>query len=111
MSGVLGFRTRKYWRDDVHNGAIVDFIMNANVVIEESPPTWEQLKALVSKSPGIGIGTFVGFQWAGAHPELMIITVPVGIIVVSSAIGISEALKKGLNKKVETLFKDRHRRR
>ncbi len=101
----------KYWRDDVRNSAIVDSIMNANIVVEESPPSWEQLKALVSKSPAIGIGTFVGFQWAGTHPELMILTVPIGIVVVSSAIGISEALKKGLNKKVEALFKDKPRRR
>jgi hypothetical protein len=95
----------KYWQDDLHNPEIVNFIMDANIVIEESPPTWEQLKSLVSKSPGIGIGTFVGFELAGNHSELMILTVPLGIIVVSSAIGVSEALKKGLNKKVEALLK------
>jgi hypothetical protein len=101
----------KYWQDEVHNGAIVDFIMNANIIVEQSPPSWETFKTLVSKSPGIGIGTFVGFQLAGAHTELMILTVPIGIVVVSSAIGISEALKKGLNKKVEALFKDKNGRR
>jgi hypothetical protein len=35
----------------------------------------------------------------GTHVELMIITVPRGIIFVSSAIGISEAPKKGLRSK------------
>ena len=106
----FGRRYSKYWADDVHNPAIVDFLMTANIVVEESPPTWEQLKALVSKSPATGIGTFVGFELAGAHPELMIITVPIGIVVVSSAIGVSEALKKGLNKKVEALFKNKPQR-
>jgi hypothetical protein len=101
----------KYWTDDVHNGATVDFIMNANIVVEESPPTWQQFKSLVSKSRGIGIGTFVGFQLAGTHSELMIVTVPIGILVVSSAIGVSEALRKGLNKKVGALFKDNVRRK
>jgi hypothetical protein len=101
----------KYWATDVHNVAIVDFLMDANIVVEQSPPSWEQLKTLVSKSPGIGIGTYVGFELAGSHTELMIITVPIGIIVVSSAIGVSEALKKGLNKKVEALFKPRPRPR
>jgi hypothetical protein len=48
---------------------------------------------------------------ASTHTELMIITVPIGIVVVSSAIGVSEALKKGLNKKVEALFKDKPRLR
>jgi hypothetical protein len=97
----------KYWAADVQNVAVVNFLMEANIVIEQSPPSWEQLKSLVSKSPGIGIGTFVGFEMASNHTELMIITVPLGIIVVSSAIGVSEALKKGLNKKVEALFKAR----
>lgn len=99
----------KYWQDDVHNNSVVNYIMNANVVVEQSPPEWETFKALVSKSPGIGIGTFVGFQMAGPHTELMILTVPAGIIAVSSAIGVSEALKKGLNKKVDALFKGKGR--
>ena len=85
--------------------------MDADIVIEQSPPSWQTFKAPASKSPGIGIGTFIGFQWAGTHPELMIITVPIGILVVSSAIGVSEALKKGLNKKVEALFKEKNRQR
>jgi hypothetical protein len=97
----------KYWKGEVLNNDIVEFLMEANIVVEQSPPSWEQLKTLVSKSPGIGIGSFVGFEMVGTHVELMIITVPLGIIFVSSAIGISEALKKGLNKKVEALFKTR----
>jgi hypothetical protein len=101
----------KYWATEVHNTAIVNFLMEANIVVEQSPPSWDQLKSLVSKSPGIGIGAFVGFQMVGTHTELMIITVPIGIVVVSSAIGVSEALKKGLNKKVEALFKDKPRLR
>jgi hypothetical protein len=36
---------------------------------------------------------------------------PIGIVVLSSAIGVSEELKKGLNKKVEALFKDKPQRR
>jgi hypothetical protein len=94
----------KYWQADIRNVAIVDYILNANIVVEQSPPEWASFKTLVSKSPGIAIGTFVGSQWAGTHPELMIVTVPIGILVVSSAIGVSEALKNGLNKKLESFF-------
>jgi hypothetical protein len=82
----------------------------ANIVIEQSPPDWALLKDLIKKSPGVAIGTYIGMQAAGQYPQLMYITVPAGIMVVSSAIGISKALAKGLNKKVEALLTSRNRR-
>jgi hypothetical protein len=97
----------KYLKGEIKSADIVDFLYEANIVVEESPPVWESFKSLVSKSPGIGIGTYVGMELAGSNPQLMIITVPMGIVVVSSAIGISKALEKGLNQKVEQMFKQR----
>jgi hypothetical protein len=99
------YQSSKYLWEGVRNEEIVQYILNSNIVMERSPPYWEMLKSLISKSPGIGIGTFVGFELSGSIPELMIITVPVGILVVSSAIGVSKALERGLNKKVEHLLK------
>jgi hypothetical protein len=62
-------------------------------------------QSLVTKAPGIAIGTFSGIQAAGDLSPLMLLTVPGGILVVSSAIGISKALERGLNKKVEEFLK------
>jgi hypothetical protein len=100
-----------YARDEVRNPEIVDFVLKANIVVERNPAELEAFKTLLSKSPGIGVGTFVGYHPAGPNPELMIFTVPLGIIIVSSAIGIGKAFEKGLNKKVEGLFGERRRRR
>lgn len=104
------FPHSKYLRENVRNRDEVRFLFEANIVVEESPPHWEIFKTLVTKSPGVAIGTYAGIELAGSNPELMIVTIPMGIMAVSSAIGISKALERGLNKKVEQLL-DRTRRR
>jgi hypothetical protein len=72
-------------------------------VLEESPPYLVPLQFLVKQSPQIAIGTLIGAGAAGGSYPLMLLTVPAGIIVVGSAIGISKGLEKGLNKAIERL--------
>jgi hypothetical protein len=50
------------------------------------------------------IGTFIGSEIARDHPVLLLVTVPGGIIVVSSALGIGAAMQAGLNKAIQRLF-------
>jgi hypothetical protein len=104
------YQTSKFLVEPIRNPEAVDYVLAANIVIEQSPPDWALLKDLIKKSPGVAIGTYIGMQAAGQYPQLMYITVPAGIMVVSSAIGISKALAKGLNKKVEALLTSRNRR-
>ncbi|QDL99053.1 hypothetical protein FLL57_17865 [Rhodopseudomonas palustris] len=60
---------------------------------------------MLAKAPGVAIGTMVGMKAAGDTSMLMLLTVPTGIVVCSSAIGVSKALEKGLNKAVEKIIK------
>jgi len=84
--------------------------LNIEVVIEQSPPNALPLSKLLSKAPGVAIGTFIGYQIGAESPALMLISVPGGILAVSSAIGIAKALERGLHNKVEALFKSKSKR-
>jgi len=50
------------------------------------------------------IGTYLGWSVASDRSVLLFITVPGGIIIVSSAIGLASALAAGLSKSVKRLF-------
>jgi hypothetical protein len=80
------------------------------IVVEQSPPMALPLSKLLSKAPGVAIGTFIGYQIGAEHPAIMLISVPGGILAVSSAIGIAKALERGLHNKVEALFKSKPKR-
>jgi hypothetical protein len=81
-------------------------VLDLEIVIEQSPPSLETLKSIIKKSPGVAIGTYIGFTAVGeSHPALLFAAVPMGIVVVGSAIGISRALERGLNHAIEASFK------
>jgi hypothetical protein len=84
--------------------------LEIEVVIERSPPIALPLSKLLAKAPGVAIGTFIGYQIGAEHPMIMLASVPGGILAVSSAIGISKALERGLHMKVEALFKSKSKK-
>jgi hypothetical protein len=88
-----------------YNQSIVQSVMVGEIIVENSPPEAVTFRSLLAKAPGVAIGTFVGMKAAGDTTLLMLLTVPTGIVVCSSAIGVSKALEKGLNKAVERLIK------
>ena len=89
----------------LENGALVDFILEQDIVMEHSPPFAISFKALLNtKNSPLWIGTYIGAEMAWDHPVLMILTVPSGIIIVSSALGIGAAMQSGLNKAIKRLF-------
>jgi hypothetical protein len=87
------------------NPAVVDFLWNAEIVYESSPPQLLPLREIAKGGPAVVIGTFLGFNVADGYYPLMFITIPVGIVVIGSAIGISRGLENGLNKFFQGLFK------
>jgi hypothetical protein len=91
----------------IRNPEHVEFLLDANIVIERSPPEWAPLKMLIRNSNTITVGTMVGAA-ALTYP-LMLITVPVGIIIVGAARGISKGLENGLNKRIEKALRTRRR--
>jgi hypothetical protein len=87
------------------NEKVVEYIINEPFVIERSPPIHVSLKGMINKTNlPVWIGTYMGWQVAPEHSVLMFITIPGGIVVVSSAIGLSSALAAGLSKSVKRLF-------
>jgi hypothetical protein len=81
------------------------YVLEQPIVIEHSPPEAVPFSALLKGASGAVIGTYVGFQIAGENSLLLLVTVPGGLMVVSSAMGISKALEKGFNKLVSRAFK------
>lgn len=97
-------------RDDLlENPSIVDYLLDQEIVMEHSPPFSISLKGVLdSANTPIWIGTLVGFGAAPwDHPILLLLTVPGGIIAVSSARGIGRAMESGLQKAMKRLFDGR----
>lgn len=93
------------WEEEVSYPEMVSAALNAPVVIENSRTTTLPLGTLLSKAPGVAIGTFVGIQAAGLDGgPLMLLTVPGGILAVSSAIVISRILEQGFNRYISRRF-------
>lgn len=92
----------------IQNPKIIDFIYDATIILEQSPPEAVRFKDLLKRTNApIYVGTYMGAGLSFDHPALLIITIPVGIIVVGSAIGVAEAIAAGLNKRVASMFKRR----
>ena len=106
---VQGTEQRQFaeriYADAIVNRHIVDFVKNAGVVIEQSPPVAIPFASLLRKASSVTIGTMMGAAVAIDNPPLMFITIPAGIIVVGSAMGVSKGLERGLAKKIERLMK------
>ena len=87
------------------NEQIVEYLLDQPIVIERSPPFHITLRGLITATNlPIWIGTYMGWSVAPDHSVLLFITVPGGIIVVSSAIGLASALGAGLSTSVKRLF-------
>jgi hypothetical protein len=88
------------------NPAIVDYLLTEPVVIERSPPIHVTLKGLLTATNlPVWIGTYMGWSVVPDHSVLLFITVPGGIIIVSSAAGLANALSAGLSTSVKRLFR------
>ena len=89
----------------VKNPAIVDYVLTQPIVIERSPPFHVNLKGIITTTNlPVWIGTYMGWSVVPDHSILLFITVPGGIIIVSSAAGLANALSSGLSTSVKRLF-------
>lgn len=90
------------------NPTIVDYVLTQPIVIERSPPVHINLKGLITATNlPVWIGTYMGWSVVPDHSILLFITVPGGIIIVSSAAGLANALSSGLSTSVKRLFRKR----
>jgi hypothetical protein len=87
------------------NLALVVSLLNEEIVVQSSPVDAIPLGKLLGGATAASIGTGVGVLAAGGNPLLMIVTIPAGIIIIGSAIGISKGLENGLRVAVERWIK------
>jgi hypothetical protein len=88
------------------DASLIENVLTQDVVIEHSPPSIIKLKDImdgIAKNPH-GVGAVVGLIAAKDYPELMLISVPVGIYVVGSAPAVTAAIQRGLIGVIDALF-------
>ena len=91
------------------NERITEYVITQPIVIERSPPFHITLRGLLtSTNLPIWIGTYMGWSVVPDHSILLFITIPGGIIIVSSATGLALALSAGLSKSIRRLFNVRN---
>ena len=89
----------------IENPHIVDQILNEGIAIERPPLFSISFKALLdTKNSPMWTGTSIGIGAAWDRPVLLLITVPSGIVIASSAVGIGNAMQAGLNEVIKRLF-------
>jgi hypothetical protein len=71
------------------------------IVIEQSPPDLASLAELLKQGTGVALGAYTGLA-VGSGP-LLLLTVPLGIIIVATAAGIGSALEAGLRARLLAL--------
>jgi hypothetical protein len=95
-------------RRSVRNSEAVEYVLAQPFVIERSPPIHVTLKGMINATNlPVWIGTYMGWHVVPDHSVLLFITIPGGIIVVSSAAALANGLSAGLSKTVKKLFRVR----
>jgi hypothetical protein len=96
-------------RDDyrIVNSEIIESILNDDIVIENSPPQGFNVKELLNQTNTIVVvGSSIGSAAAVGvgMPFLVIFTIPAGMIVVGTALGVSSGLANGLDRWIRRKF-------
>lgn len=98
-------------REGIQNADIISYVYEQSIIIEQSPPVAVRFRELLKRANApVYIGAYMGYAAAHEMPALMFITVPLGIMVIGPAMGVSEALAVGLNKRIQQMFTRRKRK-
>jgi hypothetical protein len=73
------------------------------VAAEGSPLDAQSLAEIATKGVGAGMGSFVAFAAFGSTP-LLFVAAPVGIVLCGAALGVAEALRVGLGRRLLRLL-------
>lgn len=87
----------------VEHRRAIDFLLAENIIIERSPPEYISLSSALARASSVVVGTYLGQMSAGNDPQLMFITIPAGILVVGSVLGVARGLEEGLHKSIARL--------
>lgn len=89
---------------------VFSHILQESIILERSPPVSEKLSNLIHGASSVSLGWVVGTNLTH-DPYMMLITIPAGIILMGSAIGISRGLERGLSKRIEKAVNPPKRRK
>lgn len=98
LTAILGPNQTSLFSDSIEENAIV---------VQNSPPVLTSLKDLLASSNGVAIGGFIGGAASLENLPLMLLTVPLGMVVVSASVGVSQALQHGLRERTAALIAGR----
>jgi hypothetical protein len=88
--------------DDTKAG-FEDLFYTPNIVTEQSPPQLTDLVSLMKSGSGAVIGAFTGYTAAdhfSSAPLILLLTVPTGILICASAMGLASGIEQGLKQKI-----------
>jgi hypothetical protein len=94
----------KYAIDEQDLQAVRQILHEPIIVVESSPPHLADFASLVRTSSGAAVGAYVGYAAGQNAPLLLLLTVPFGILICASAMGVGRALEQGLRAKVHELL-------
>lgn len=109
LRGISGEQARsalieKKW--DVKNPKVAKFLLEADIVLETSPPIHKQLRSLIKGGSIVVAGLYVAHEALHDCNHLwMILGAPGGIIIIGLAAGIGNGLNAGFTDLISRLFK------
>jgi hypothetical protein len=83
------------------NRQLIEECLESTVVIEQSPIEELSFKQLLGRATSWSLGTYLGIVVAGGSPALLVITIPLGVIIIGTAAGVSKGLEAGLHRAIE----------
>lgn len=78
-----------------------------HIVVEHSDPFLSTLFSIFKSESGPAIGACVGFFAGIGYPPLLLITVPFGILLCSTAVAIGLGIQQGLPEKVSAFLRNK----
>jgi hypothetical protein len=83
------------------NRQLIEECLDCTVIIEQSPIEGLSIKQLLARATSWSLGTYLEVVTAGSSPALLVVTVPLGVIIMGTAAGISKGLEAGLHRAIE----------
>jgi hypothetical protein len=91
--------TDKY-REPFRPSPFLQAIFEQNIVLERSPPVTEMLSTLIHGATSTSLGILIGSAFS-TDPYILALTIPGGVLLMSTVMGVSTGLQRGLAKRVE----------
>jgi hypothetical protein len=62
------------------------------------------LADIATKASPTAVGVYIGYEAAGGHTPLLLLTVPAGMIICGAAGGLARGLEEGIREKIKKML-------